>query len=399
MYRRQLSLELEKRIKEPRSFIQIVIGPRQTGKTTAVRQAVENSGQPVHFANADGPFVFSSEWLESEWEKGRFLAEEAKAQDSEAGAILVIDEIQKIEQWSSVVKMLWDQDAWNKLNLKVILTGSSSLLLRKGMAESLMGRFELLHCTHWCLDECKEAFGYKLEDFLYFGGYPGSAKFFEEPDRWFSYMRDSIVEPTVSQDILQVELVKKPALLRALFLMGARYSGQELSLTKILGQLQESGSTVTLANYLQLLENAGMLSGLLKYSAEAVRMRKSSPRFMVFDTSLMTYASNATPSQLEEDPEWKGHLVESAVGAYLLSRSMSEGFSVNYWRDRDAEVDFVLTKGERVTAIEVKSGRAKGLNGYLEFKRRHPDSLTYAVGSSNMGLEDFLLGKFPLFKN
>ena len=398
MYERKLVAQLSSRIKEHRKFIQIVVGPRQTGKTTAVKQALKSANQPVHFVSADDPRLLSGEWIRQEWEVARSLAKKERVPEELEGALLVIDEIQKVEQWSSYVKMLWDEDSWNDLNLRVVLTGSSSLLLRKGMAESLMGRFEVLQSTHWNLEECHHAFGYTLDDYLYYGGYPGGSSLKGDSQRWIRYMTDSIVEPTIAQDILQIELVQKPALLKALFMLGAAYSGQELSYTKILGQLQDAGNTVTLAGYLNLLESAGMLCGLEKYSDALVRRKRSTPRFMVFDPSLMVYASDATPERLDSDKTWRGHLVESAVGAYLLARGKEEGFSVTYWRDRSTEVDFVLQKGEFITAIEVKSGRVKGYGGSLEFLKRYPEALCFTIGSPNFPLEDFLLGKFDLFK-
>jgi uncharacterized protein len=312
-------------------------------------------------------------------------------------AILVVDEIQKIKGWSPIVKLQWDEDNRLRVPLKVILTGSSSLLLQKGLSESLMGRFEILYSPHWSYSECKEAFGYSLDDFLFFGGYPGASVLIRDESRWARYMGTSIVEPTISQDILMMEEVRKPALLRALFMLGSGYSAQELSFTKMIGQLQDAGNTVTLAHYLDLLSKANMLTGLQNYSGSQIRIRKSSPRFMVYDTSLMTYADGANRRHLLDSPTDRGRLVESAVGAYLLARGKEEGFEVYWWRDRGNEVDFVIQKGSQITAIEVKSGRVKGVGGSLVFKRLYPEALSLIIGSANYGLEDFLLGKKPIF--
>jgi len=392
-FQRDLALQLNRRLQEPRRFIQIVVGPRQTGKTTAVGQAVEPLEMPVHFISADDPGLVSREWLKNEWEQARVASGRTST-----GAVLVVDEIQKIPQWSSIVKLMWDEDTRYKTPLKVVLTGSSSLLLQKGMAESLMGRFEVLYCPHWCLRECSAAFGYTLEEFLYFGGYPGAAAWRHDIGRWRRYMSTSIAEPTISQDVLQMEDVRKPMLLRALFYMGAAYSAQELSYVKLQGQLQDAGNTVTLAHYLELLSRAGMLCGLERFAFERIRQRKSSPRLMVYDTSLVVLAADVLPSQIAEDTAFRGHLVESAVGAYLLARAQEEGFRVYYWRDRDQEVDFVLQKGASVTALEVKSGRNKRAGGSLAFLKRYPQALCYTVGSKTCPLEDFLLGKIELFK-
>ena len=390
MYKRSLVSQLAEMLNEPRRFIQIVAGARQTGKTTAVLQALESLKMPNHFVSADEPGLAQTEWLRNEWEQARSFAKNSEI-------ILVIDEIQKIDKWSSIVKLLFDEDSRFNVPLKVVLTGSSSLLLQKGLTESLMGRFEILYSPHWSYSECKEAFGYSLDDFLFFGGYPGAAALIRDENRWARYMGTSIVEPTISQDILMMEEVRKPALLRSLFMLGSGYSAQELSFTKMLGQLQDAGNTVTLAHYLELLGKANMLTGLQNYSGNQIRTRKSSPRFMVYDTSLMTYADGANRRRLLDNPADRGRLVESAVGAYLLARGKEEGFEVYWWRERGNEVDFIIKKGAQLTAIEVKSGRVKNVGGSLIFKRYYPEALSLIIGSANLGLEDFLSGKQPLF--
>jgi predicted AAA+ superfamily ATPase len=390
MYTRALVSQLVGRLEEPRQFIQIVAGPRQTGKTTAIVQALARLQVPRHFVSADDPNLISAEWLRNEWEQARALA---KTQD----AVLVIDEIQKVGDWSALVKMLWDEDSRSNIPLKVLLSGSSSLLLQKGLTESMMGRFEILFSPHWSLAECQQAFGYSLDDFLFFGGYPGAAILTKDENRWARYMGMSIVEPTISQDILMLEEVKKPALLRSLFILGAGYSARELSFTKILGQLQDAGNTTTLAHYLDLLDRANVLTGLQNYTGNQIRTRKSSPRFMVYDTALLTYASGTGRRRLLDNPTDREQLVESAVGAYLLARSKEEGFTVYWWRDRNNEVDFVLASGNSLTAIEVKSGRVKNVGGSLIFKKLYPHALSLIVGSANLSLADFLLGKKPLF--
>jgi len=391
MFKRKLVTQLAERLTEQRRFIQIVTGPRQTGKTTAVTQALEKTKMPSHFVSADDPSLGSTEWLRNEWEQARALT-------MQGDALLVVDEIQKIKGWSSIVKLLWDEDSRLHVPLKVVITGSSSLLLQKGLAESLMGRFEILYSQHWSYAECKAAFGYSLEDFLFFGGYPGASVLIKDEARWARYMGTSIVEPTISQDILMMEEVRKPALLRSLFMLGSGYSAQELSFTKMLGQLQDAGNTVTLAHYLDLLSKASILTGLQSYAGSQIRTRKSSPRFMVYDTSLMTYADGAKRRRLLDDPAHRGRLVESAVGAYLLARGKEEGFEVYWWRERGNEVDFVIKKGSQLTAIEVKSGRLKGVGGSLVFKQLYPEAFFLIIGGANCGLEDFLLGGKPIFR-
>jgi len=404
MFKRRLAAQIESRMREKRLFMQAVIGPRQTGKTTAVLQALEALGMPSHFVSADDPTVVSAEWLCNEWEKARIMSRQRGGE-----VVLAIDEAQKIPQWSSMVKFLWDEDSRKGAPVKVILSGSSSLLIQKGLSESMAGRFEVLFCSHWSYGECREAFGYGLDDFLFFGGYPGAAALRGDTERWARYMGASIVEPALFGDVMQMEEVRKPALLRSLLALGAAHSAQELSYTKILGQLADAGNAVTIAHYLDLLGKANILCALPKYSGNKIRSRQSSPRLMVYDTSLLMWAAGSGRERLLEAPDARGRLVESAVGACLMARGREEGFSVWWWRDRDKEVDFVIESGKNsggglpagtgaLTAIEVKSGRLKHVSGGIEFIRRYPSALSLTVGGGDCPLEDFLDGKVPLFK-
>lgn len=388
-YRRDTSLTLEARLKEPRHFIQVVMGPRQTGKTTAIKQALKTLKYASHVASADGHADAGASWIELEWRQARSLCA------SGAEAILVLDEIQKIKGWSEAVKSLWDEDSWNDTPLKVVLSGSSSLLLSSGLSDSLAGRFELIRSTHWSYAEMTKAFGYTLDDYLHFGGYPGSAILVSDEGRWREYVRDSIVEATISRDILQMEDIRKPALMRALFELGAQYSAQELSYRKILGQLNDKGNTETLRHYLDLLDGAGMMSGLQKYDAKQIKTKASSPRLLVHDPSLMT-ALWRNRGDLLTEPDLRGHLVETAVGAYLIARSKLDLFDLYWWREGDLEVDFVIKKDDLLSAIEVKSGKVSK-SGMGKFIEQNPEAKPIVVGDRNTSVDDFLLGKIALF--
>jgi len=391
MYIRNTSRILAQRLTEDRSFIQIVVGPRQTGKTTAIRQAVQASGKPYRIANADGITVPPLAWVEMEWMQARGLA------SRDSPAILVLDEIQKVNGWSEVVKRLWDEDTWTNTNLLVVLSGSSSLLLKKGYAESLAGRFELVRSTHWTLTEMEEAFGYTYEDYLLYGGYPGASRLRNDYERWLEYMRDSIIEATISRDILQMEEVRKPALLRSLFLLGTHYSAQELSYRKVLGQLDDKGNVSTLAHYLRLLDDAGLLSGLTKFDRSEAKGASSSPRFLVYDPALMTAAWSDPIDTLLANPANRGHLVESAIGSYLLAQSQMQGFELRWWRDGANEVDYVARKGSRVYALEIKSGRIRATGGLIAFCKRFAGAQPLLIGDANLSCEDFLRGRVTLF--
>ena len=395
MFQRKIVETIAERMREDGNpLIQVVAGPRQTGKSTAIAQSLGKVDKPTHSASADDVIAPDVEWLRTEWQQARNLQ-----RDSGKPTVLVLDEVQKVHGWPNAVKGLWDADQREGRALKVVLSGSSSLLLRKGLEDSLKGRFEVLRSTHWGLAECREAFGFSLDDFLFYGGFPGAARLAGDERRWRAYMRDSIIEPTISNDVLEQEGVRKPALMRALFDLGARFSGQELSYNKMLGQLQDAGNTTTLAHYLTLLDKAGVLCGLEKYHPKALERRKSSPRLMAYDTALMTVVSGRAKELLLGDSELRGHLVESAVGARLLALGPDLGFTVQWWREGNDEVDFVLAGEGKLAAIEVKSGRTKSQGGMAAFLREYPEATRIVVGGSAAGavtVEDFLLGNITL---
>ena len=374
-------------MREPRRFIQVVAGPRQVGKTTLITQVAEKSGLPFRYASADEPTLRGPDWIAQQWDAARILAGDA----GEDGALLILDEIQKAPNWSETVKRLWDEDTLSQRRLKVVLSGSAQLLIGRGLTESLAGRFELLHIPHWSLLEMRTAFGWSLEQFLFYGAYPGAAPLVREPARWSRYIRDSLIETTISRDVLLLSRVDKPALLRRLFELGCAYSGQILSYSKMLGQLHDAGNTTTLAHYLDLLAAAGILRGLHKYAGAAVRRRSSSPKFQVFNTALMTAGSSLTFDQARADHEFWGRLVESAVGAHLVNAAAGGACEVFYWRDRHNEVDFVVRSGRTVTAIEVKSERT-GRNpaGMAAFAEAFHPTRSLLVGGDGIALEEFL---------
>ncbi len=376
---------LVRRLAEPRRFIQVVAGARQVGKTTLVQQVVEAAGLPVVFASADEPTLRGPGWIAQQWEEARLAT-------GRRGGILVIDEVQKATGWAESVKRLWDEDTRAKRPLKVVLLSSAPLLIQRGLPESLAGRFEVLHLPHWSLAEMRQAFGFSLEEYLFHGGYPGAAPLTGEPDRWVRYIRDALIETTIARDVLLLTRVDKPALLRRLFELGCRYSGQILSYTKMLGRLQDAGNTVTLAHYLDLLSAAGMLTGLQKYAGQAVRRRASSPKLQVLNTALMSAQAGLTSEEARTDAEHWGRLVESAVGAHLANAAAAGICEVFYWREGSREVDFVVKAGRKVTAIEVASGRSRSsLPGMERFASAFRPDRALLVGSGGIPLEEFLL--------
>lgn len=388
MFQRPIGSTLMSRLREPRRFLQVLAGPRQVGKTTLVRQAMEALNMPAHYASADEPGRRDRAWIEQQWEVARLPLRETRIS---GGALLVLDEIQKIPHWSDVVKRLWEEDTRKRVALKVVLLGSSPWLMQRGLTESLAGRFESIPVTHWSYAEMHEAFGWRLEQFLFFGGYPGAAELIGDDARWARYILDSLIETTLARDILLIARVDKPALLRRLFQLGCDYSGQILSYQKMLGQLQDTGNTTTLAHYLELLAGAGMLTGIPKFAGQRVRQRGSSPKFQVLNNALMAAQTGVSFREAQKDRNLWGRLMESAIGAHLLNSAIGSRVEVFYWRERSMEVDFVLRLGKSVVAIEVKSGRSReGLPGVEAFAKAFRPKRSLLVGGQGIPPEEFL---------
>jgi hypothetical protein len=373
---------------EPRRLIQVVTGPRQAGKTTLVQQVLEQTRTLSKYASADEPVLRGREWLVEQWTIARLEARSA----GPSGAILALDEIQKIPGWSETVKRLWDEDTAQQTPLRIVILGSAPLLLQRGLGESLTGRFEILYVPHWSFGEMREAFGWDLDRYLFFGGYPGAAPLIDDQARWTRYIRDSLIETTLSRDVLLLTRVDKPALLRRLFDLACRYSGQVLSYQKMIGQLQDAGNTTTLAHYLDLLAAAGMITGLQKFAGDVARRRGSSPKFQVLNTALLSASSGRKLNDARSDPEFWGRLVESAVGAHLANGALADGYELFYWRDRNREVDFVVKAGQRITAVEVKSGmRREVLSGMEAFSAAFKIDRQLLVGGDGIPIKEFLL--------
>lgn len=405
-YQRQEVHTLLERLSEPPRFLIFIAGPRQVGKTRLVRDALSQY-DPRHydFVPVDQPdeakppgFISAEEvsyaqdasprdatWLVGKWQRARVAARE-----SSDGYILVLDEIQKISRWSEVVKGLWDADRAEGLKLHVVLLGSSPLLMQKGMTESLAGRFELIRITHWSFLEMHEAFDYDLDDYIYFGGYPGSAVYIRDEPRWRNYVNGSLIEPSIEKDILMMTRVDKPALLKQLFHLGCNYSGQIFSYTKMQGQLQDAGNTVTLAHYLDLLGNAGLIYGIQKFAGQKHRQRASSPKFNVLNNALMSAGSGYTKTEAKADRSYWGRLVESTVGAHLYNTGHPD-CRLFYWREGSREVDFVIQGSRKLTAVEVKSGTGSGHVGGLDvFAENFGKCRKLLVGEGGISLVEFL---------
>lgn len=401
-YTRKQFYTLRERLLEPRKFIQVLAGPRQVGKSTLVNQVLAQVSIPHHIEVADAVDPKDNDWIRRVWESARTTMKLRKLEEY----LLVIDEVQKIENWSEVVKREWDADSRGHVNLKVVLLGSSRLLLKKGLTESLAGRFELIRMLHWSLQEMRDAFGVTLDEYIYFGGYPGPVHMIKDERRWRKYIKDSLVAPAIEKDVIMTSNIYKPALMKQLFELGCSYSAEILSLTKMMGQLQDVGNVTTLAGYLEILDQCALLTGLRKYANDEARKRGSIPKYQVYNNALLTaYKGRGFVTDRTDTKVW-GRWVESAVGAHLLSMADELDYEVYYWRepsrnkekiDKDNEVDFIIVRDGEVTAIEVKSGR-RGMNsGLPTFVETFNPKRSFVVGTGGVSLEDFLNSEMEIF--
>lgn len=386
-YKRAYFQTIKNRTIAPRMFIQAITGPRQVGKTTLINQLCDEINFPYSYISADNVANASGIWLEQQWENARLKLRSSP----QSGFLLIIDEIQKINNWSDTVKQLWDADTFNKTNLKIILLGSSGLMLQQGLNESLAGRFELIKVPHWSFKEMNACFGIDAEQFAWFGGYPGSVFLMKDDKRWRDYVKNALIESTISKDILLLTRISKPALMRQVFEMGVSYSSQILSFNKMMGQLQDAGNTTTIAHYLQLLDTSGLLSGIPKFFIEEFRIKSSSPKWQVKNTALISAMSQQSYQETRSNFAKWGQVVESAIGAHLINKADEGNYKVFYWRHRNYEVDFVIKKGDKIIGIEVKSGKTKPTKGMDEFRRKFKPTKVLLVGTSGLLWKDFLL--------
>lgn len=386
MYTRKEYFLLKKRLEEPRHFIQVLMGPRQIGKSTLVRQVLKDLPIPHLLFAADDVPTSQKKWISDCWSQARILV---KAQGL-GEMVLVIDEIQKLVGWSETVKKEWDADTYSGVPIKVLLLGSSRVLLERGLADSMAGRYEEIRMSHWGYAEMRDSFGWSLEQYVFYGGYPGSAHLIDDELRWRDYIFSSIVDATINKDILQDTVISKPALLRQTFELSAAYSGEIVSLTKMLGQLQDAGNTTTLASYIKLLSQSGLVDGLQKYAVDHARKRASIPKYQVYNNALKNIYVDKSFRDVQMDRKLWGRLFESAVGSWLINEAFRHRWSLYYWRDGADEVDFVLRKLDKTVAIEVKSNSESDTRGLHVFQDKFHPVRSVIVGQGGIPAETFL---------
>lgn len=384
---RRNQLEIVKsRMNETRKFIQVLMGPRQVGKTTMMKQLTEEVLIDTISVSADGVINSNWLWIQQIWENARIQLKNSTKNE----LILIIDEIQKLDNWSEIVKEQWDFDTKENNNIKVILLGSSRLMIQKGLTESLAGRFEVTYVGHWSFSEMEEAFGWSVNQYIYYGAYPGAASLIHEEERWKNYIKDSLIETSISKDILMLTRVDKPAVLKRLFELGCLYSGQILAYTKLLGELQDAGNTTTLSHYLTLLSDSGLLGATEKYAGNVIRKRASKPKFQVFNSALLTAQDDLTYEKALSNSKIWGRLAESAIGAHLINNAITNNYTVYYWREKNDEVDFILERKNTLIALEVKTGRRAENNGMHVFAQTFKPKKVLLIGTGGIGIETFL---------
>jgi predicted AAA+ superfamily ATPase len=347
---------LEKRLRERSPRPQVILGPRQVGKTTGLQQVMKAWAGPCHYASADDTLAQTGAWVQTQWQI---------ALGKGTGVVLFLDEAQKIDNWAETVKRLWDAEG-DRPRLKLVVSGSSSLTIQKGLTESLAGRFEVIPVFHWNYLETRAAFGCSLETYLKVGGYPGAHRYARDYPRWFSYVKSAILDRVIDLDILRHQTVAKPALFRQTFEILCGYPAQEVSYTKLLGQLQDKGNTDLIKRYIELYEGAFLFKALPKYSPRHLSVKTSSPKIIPLCPALHSLAAGP---EATNDPTRRGHVFEAVVGADLF-RLASD--TLCYWRDGQDEIDFVLTIAQQVYGIEVKSGLKKSIRGRESFLNHFP---------------------------
>ena len=356
--------KLEHNLAHSPQFLQVLLGSRQVGKTTSILHFLEHEySTPYLYVSADAILSANLSWVIENWQNAR-----AK------GATIVIDEIQKVHNWAETIKALWDDEKRRPNPIACILLGSSSLDIQKGLTESLTGRFQLTRAHHWNFSESKAAYEISFDEFLHFGGYPASYAFVKSPQDWSNYVQTSIVSTVIEKDILSNHTVKSPALFKQAFEILIAYPAQEISYTKILGQLQDKGNTDLIKHYIALFEGAYLLRALEKFSQKPLVKKSSSPKILPL-CSAFYYLT----LQSSYEPEERGRAFELLVGCQL-DRT---GLELYYWREGNFEVDFVLKRGKEIWGIEVKSGKKRSPRGLEKFKGSFPQAKTVIISPDN----------------
>lgn len=362
------SVLLKRMYEKAPNRIQLLVGPRQVGKTTLLLELEKKFKKRAFYAALDSP----ESSMPGFWE--RFWTRVEEAAQSGKTLVVLLDEVHGLPNWSLLLKSKWDRIVKDQLPIHIVATGSSALKLSTDSRESLAGRFERLILTHWMLSDFMKAFHLSLAKavdlFIKMGAYPGAFQYISAFSRWKAYVRDAIVEPAIGRDIMALAPIRRPALLRQVFAICMAAPAQIISLQKIVGQLQDAGAIETVSYYLSLLEEAFLVAAIAKYSPRELRMRSSPPKIIVLSNALMAAMDQNDPPDAKKDPVRFGAWVENAC----LAKAWNAGQKVTYWREEPFEVDAIVEGSWGKWAIEVKTGHVipSDLRGLLELTQRYP---------------------------
>lgn len=366
--------EIRRRLAEPApALMQVLTGPRQVGKTTLLLEAADAWGEQAIYLAADAPDASLPDWWARNWQRAIALAQRGPA-------LLLVDEVHALPDWSRLLKTSFDEAKRLRLPLHFLLTGSSSLQVVGGARESMAGRFERLHLRQWTARDLVAGFGMSPEAAalhqVRHGAFPASVRLVREPERWRAYIRDAVIDPAIGMDILMLRPVRRPALLRQVLAVCLGHPAEVIALQKIVGSLTDAGGVATVAEYLALLEDAYLAAGLPKYAAAEVRRRATPPKLVTLSNALLGVGQD--PPTPDGDPRRWGRWLENAC----LATALNSGHTVSYWRDRDLEVDMVVESPAGRWAVEVKGGdfTPRDLTALLTFTQRNPDFRPLVIG-------------------
>lgn len=364
------------------SKILIVEGPRQAGKTTMVQRALNELGLKATYANADNEYTDNRLFIHNAWEKKRRSAN---------SQLIVLDNIQHIRNWSTLLQAEYEADmAIGKQPRVVLIAASCAPFYRDMETDFMQQNSTILRLSLWTWADMRDAFGWSLDQYIFFGGYPGLGEIVAKGRPWRNYVRSKLIEPALTNDILIDVRLYKPHVLLQILEEGISYQGEVRSLNGILENTDGAGNTIILSTYLEFLHNAHILYAIRKYSEMMDRRRASIPKMQVHGNAIAAYYKNwRFPKTLQQDKK-RHEILLSAVGAHLLNRSFLEGYKITCFWDRYSSIDFIISDS-RGRDILINLCRPKADNALAYFTRHYGSFRTILVGDGGqMSVEEIL---------
>lgn len=363
---------------EHEPLVQILVGPRQVGKTTAVEHLKKEWGANSHYASADSVVDEHGPWLEKQWQEALSQGE---------GTLLILDEIQKVENWTELVKALWDKT--RKRGLRVVLLGSTSLnhCLTHSGRESLAGRFFPIYVPHWSYPETKEAFGSSIEEFSLFGGYPKAMEFANDREKWIEYIGGSIINPIIDVDIFLQGNFKKIENLRRAFRVLCQEANVEINYTKLLQEIQQSGNTDIVKRYLEGYYDSFLLSQISLIDDNGNEDSRGTSKIMINCPAVFTFGRSSFEGVKKDRVRF-----HQAV-ASELKRIPNNSFG--YWQKSEdtGMTYFIRTTDNKVFGIYIDQdgSRWSATKSYDQFRRTFKGARIVTVNPDNY--DDLLEGQ------